>query len=311
MLALARLTLKGPYQAAGVVGLLAILAIVVLPQISATTPSALLALAMYLVCVILVPLVVLTQGLASASKPLVAAAAGVIVAELLVTGSSEQGISMLLLQWLPLIVLAQVWRGSNSLAMTMLAGIALGVAGILLQYLFWTEMESVLMAQLLQGATDAPEPGSEQYQQFALAVRLLMLLLIASLYLTQIAIVLTARWMQARLSESAGFGQEFRALVLGKPAALVAMVVITLALWLQHAWMVSMALLFTIAFMFQGIAILHSRLGAKKQAVPLLVLYYLLLIVMSQIVGVLTAITGLIDNWLGFRGKPETPGDTN
>ena len=307
MLALAKFTLKGPYQAAAVVGALAILSTVVLPQFVAAMPGALLALALYVVSVIMVALIVLTQGLVSAAKPLAAAAAAVVVAEMLIAGSPEQGISMLVLQWLPVIVLAQVWHGSKSLAVTMLAGIALGVAGILLQYAFWGEMESVWMAQLGQGAEGAPEPGSEQYQQLALVIRMLMLLLIASLYMTQMLIVLAARWMQARLTESSGFGQEFRGLALGKPAAMAAMAVIALALALQHAWMVSLALLFTI----QGIAIVHSRLAAKQQAVPLLVLFYLLLIFMWQIAGVLTAITGLIDNWLGFRNKTRPPDNVN
>ena len=80
-----------------------------------------------------------------------------------------------------------------------------------------------------------------------------------------------------------------------------------LGLWLQQGWLLSFAFLLIIAFMFQGIAVVHSKLSGKKQAFALLLLYYVLLVFTWQITGILTSITGIIDNWLGFRRKPENP----
>jgi len=65
-----------------------------------------------------------------------------------------------------------------------------------------------------------------------------------------------------------------------------------------------------IAFMFQGIAVVHSKLGPRRQGRLMLGLFYLLLLVFPQVVA-LTAITGVIDNWLVFRKKPVKPDDEN
>ena len=45
--------------------------------------------------------------------------------------------------------------------------------------------------------------------------------------------------------------------------------------------------------------------------VGLFVLFYVLLVFTWQITGILTAITGIIDNWLDFRKKPENRDNVN
>ena len=62
MLALARFTLKGPYQAALVVGLLAVLAVFIPPMVSSTVFGVLVASLCMLLSCTLVGLIILTQG---------------------------------------------------------------------------------------------------------------------------------------------------------------------------------------------------------------------------------------------------------
>ena len=306
MLALARYTLKGPYQAAGVVGLLAVLAVFIMPLLGQSPLALMLTLATNLCAVILVGLIILTQGLGMSLKVIAAAAVGASIAAWLVLVSPEPVISMVVLQWLPVIFLAQTLRSTSSLAITILAGIALGVAVIVLQYVFWEELERSWLTQMLARG-EVTELTEEQSRELANFVRLLMLLFASSLYLMYMLVIFAARWMQARLSESEGFRREFCALTLGRPAALVAVAAVPLGLWLQQGWLLSFAFLLIIAFMFQGIAVVHSKLGGKKQGFALLLLYYVLLVFTWQITGILTAITGIIDNWLGFRRKPDNP----
>lgn len=311
MLALARYTLKGPYQAAAVVGLLAIVAVFIVPVLGYSAVSVMLAFVTNLLAVVLVGLIILTQGSASGLKAIVVAALVLSLAAWLGLKSAEPGISMALLQWLPVIVLAQVLRSSNSLALTLLVGVVVGIFVIGFQYLFWTDLESNWIGQMIQRGDGGTELNQEQTRQLMQFVRLMMLLLASSLYLMYMLVIFIARWLQAKLADSKGFGQEFRALALGKPAALAAVVVIPLGLVLQLEWLISIAFLVVIAFMFQGIAVVHSRLAAKKQAYPLLVLFYVLLLFTWQITGILTAITGIVDNWLGFRKKPGSQNNVN
>ena len=306
LLALARYTLKGPYQAAGVVGLLAVLAVFIVPLLGQSLATVILTLATNLCAVALVGLIILTQGPGMGLKVIAASAVGASLAAWLVLVSPEPVISMVVLQWLPVIVLAQTLRSTSSLSVTVLAGIVLGVVVIALQYMFWSELERNWVAQIL-ARDDVTELDQEQSQQLAHFVRLLMLLFASSLYLMYMLVLFLARWMQARLSDSESFRREFCALKLGRPAALVAAVAAPLGLWLQQGWLLSFALLLIIAFMFQGIAVVHSKLAGKKQGFALLLLYYVLLVFTWQITGILTSFTGIIDNWLGFRRNSKNP----
>ena len=311
MLALARYTLKGPYQAAAVVGLLAIVAVFIVPVMGYTPVSVVLAFVTNLLAVVLVGLIILTQGSAAGLKVIVVSALVLSLAAWMGLNSAEPGLSMALLQWLPVIALAQILRTSNSLALTLLAGVLIGVLVIAFQYLFWSDLESNWFSQLIQRREGEAQLTREEAEQLAQFVRLMMLLMASSLYLMYILVIFIARWLQAKLADSQGFGQEFRALTLGKPAALVAVVVVPLGLLLQQAWLISFAFILVIAFMFQGIAVVHSRLATRKQAYGLFVLFYVLLVFTWQITGILTAITGIVDNWLIFRKKPEKPNNVN
>jgi len=274
MLTLARFTLKGPYQAALVVGLLAVLAVFIPPMISNSVFGVLLAsLCMMLSCT-LVGLIILTQGSVSGLKAIGVSMLGITLVAWVVINAPELGLWTGLVQWLPIILLAQTFRTSNSLALTLLLGLLLGV---------------------------------ERNIQL---VRLFVLAMVAMAYLLFMLIVMIARWMQASLAESKGFGQEFRALSLGKPAAAVALGVMILSFWGQQAWLSSLAFMVVIAFMFQGVAVVHSKIAPRKQARLLFGLFYMLLLVFPQVVA-LTAITGVIDNWLVFRKKSVKPNDEN
>ena len=306
MLALARYTLKGPLQAASVVGVLAVLAVFILPLAGASAATIILTLAANLFAVVLVGLIILTQGLGQGMKVIASSALAAMLAAWLVLKSPEPGITMVVLQWLPVIVLTQVLRGTRSLAITVLSGIAVGLAVLALQALFWSEVENAVLLQLVPRG-EGVELSGEQKQQIGRMALGLMIFFAPSLYLSSMLIVFFARWMQARLAESKSFGQEFQALELGKPAALVALVTVALGLWLQQGWLASIAFLLIIAFMFQGVAVVHSKLGAKKQGFAMLLLYYVLLVFVWNITGILTSITGIIDNWLGFRRKPKNP----
>ena len=118
-----------------------------------------------------------------------------------------------------------------------------------------------------------------------------------------VSILLLARWLQARIAKSDGYGREFQSLSLGKQATLAGLAVLILAYWLKLDWITSISLVVIAAFTFQGIAVVHSRTASGKRKGLLLGLFYALLLIFPQVVA-LTAIVGLLDNWLVFR-KPK------
>jgi hypothetical protein len=311
MLVLARYTLKGPYQAAAVVGLLAMLAVFIPPMTSNTFLGLIAGSACMMLSCSLVGLVILTQGSVSGLKAIAVSILGITLVAWFLIDTPELGLWTGLVQWLPVILLTQMLRSSKSLALTMLLGVLLGTVAILAQYLVWGELEAEMISQAVQRMSQMDTLAPEIIDQSIEWVRLFVLAIVAMGYLTCVVIVLIARWMQASLAESQGFGQEFRALSLGKPAAMAALVLMLLSFWVQESWVNSLMFLVVIAFMFQGIAVIHSKLGLRKKARFTLVFYYILLLVLLPQVVALTAITGVLDNWLVFRKQPVKPSDEN
>jgi hypothetical protein len=308
MLALARFTLKGPYQAALVVGLLAVLAVFIPPMISNSIFGVLVASLCMLLSCTLVGLIILTQGSVSGLKAIGVSMLGITLVAWVVINAPELGLWTGLVQWLPIILLAQTLRTSKSLAMTMLLGLLLGTISIAAQYLVWGNLETEMISQTIQRMGQEEQLQAELVERNIQLVRLFVLAMVAMAYLLFMLIVIIARWMQASLAGSKGFGQEFRALSLGKPAAAAALGMMLLSFWGQQVWLSSLAFLVVIAFMFQGIAVVHSKITSRKQARLLLGLFYMLLLVFPQVVA-LTAIIGVIDNWLVFRKKSVKPND--
>ncbi len=310
MLTLARFTLKGPYQAALVVGLLAVLAVFIPPMISNSIFGILLASLCMLLSCTLVGLIILTQGSVSGLKAIGVSMLGITLVAWVVINAPELGLWTGLVQWLPIILLAQTLRTSKSLAMTMLLGLLLGTIAIAAQYLVWGNLETEMISQTIQRMGQEEQLQAELVERNIQLVRLFVLAMVAMAYLLFMLIVMIARWMQASLAGSKGFGQEFHALSLGKPAAAVALGMMLLSFWGQQVWLSSLAFLVVIAFMFQGIAVVHSKITSRKRARLLFGLFYMLLLVFPQVVA-LTAIIGVIDNWLVFRKKSVKPNDEN
>jgi len=171
-----------------------------------------------------------------------------------------------------------------------------------LQQLLWADLESLWIAQFVQQSGE--QLNDENLAQLQQLVGLLMLLSVPSLYLLTTLAMLAARWAEIRLSRDDGFDRDFQALQFGRSVALVTLVVVPLCVWLKQPWMISAALLLVIAFMYQGIAVAHNRLALKKMPVVMFVMFYLILIMMSQFAVIIMAITGVIDNWLNMRSLP-------
>ena len=306
MLALAKYSLKGPYQAAAVVGVLAIAA-VFLPLLAGQ--SFIIAIATTVLVVMassLVGLIILTQGTVSGLKSIAVAIFGITLVTLLVLKTPTLGISIGLMQWLPIVILAQTLKSTRSLTLMILAGLVLALVAIAIQFLIWPDLESRLLPifqESFAGLYDNPAFSRETVEEYIqLLIHWMVLLLAPTLYLLFTGILLLSRSMQARLAKSDKYQQEFHAIALGKPAALAGLPILILGSWLDQAWITSMAMAVMAAFLYQGIAIVHSKLAASKHRTLIISIYYTLLIISPQAVAV-SSIGGIIDNWLIFRKR--------
>lgn len=314
MLALARYTLKGPYHASAVVGILAIVA-VFFPLFSGSPLlGALIAMLLTYMSASLVGLIILTQGIQSGIKAIIVAVLGITLVTTVVLEAPGLGISIALAQWLPIIVLAQTYRTTSSIAVTLVAGVVLGIVAIVAQFAFLPELETGWVKIIMQSVAELPQgqeySATELAENVRLMVHWLILALGASMYLLYASIVLVARWLQARVANSDGYRREFLALSLGKPASILAMLLLALSSWLDFDLLTSLAILVLAAFLFQGIAVVHAKIASSKIRPMVTGLFYALLLIFPQIMAI-TVLVGIIDNWIIFRkrGKIENTPD--
>ena len=306
MLALARYALKGPFHAALVVGMLAITA-VFLPLV--TGQSFVTAIATTILIVMasaLVGLIILTQGTGSGLKAVITSIVGITVVTTIVLKTPGLGLYIGLIQWLPIVILAQALKSTNSLALMILVGLVLAVVAIAAQFLIWPDLEASLLpvVQLsFAGLYDNPALSKEVVEEsIQFLAHWMVLLMVSTTYLLFTGILFLSRWIQARLADSDGYKREFLAIALGKPAAAVGLVILLSSVWFNQDWITSMAMAVLAAFLYQGIAVVHSKLATNKHKALILGIFYALLIISPKVVAV-CSVAGMIDNWLIFRKK--------
>ena len=150
MLALARYALKSPYHAATVVGILAILSLFI-PLISILSGA-------------VVGLIILTQGLVSGTRVILISVVGITVVVYLITGSPIYGGMIGLVQWLPMMVLAEILRRTASLSFTLLVGMGLALVGVMVQFALWPDSKELWLQFMLQFFAQSDSAGIDQQQ---------------------------------------------------------------------------------------------------------------------------------------------------
>jgi hypothetical protein len=252
----------------------------------------------------IVGLIILTQGLLSSTRAIGVSIAGVTLVSFLITKSPELGITIGLVQWLPIMVLAEVLRRTNSLSFTLVVGMVLALLVAIVQFSLWPDSEKLwteILLQLFQG-TDQQDLDLEQIRVgLANMVHWMTILLVAVMFSTFVATLLVARWFQSKLAGSDGYRKEFYAIRLGQSVALIALLMIAASLVFKQDWILSMMSVVLATFLYQGLAIAHSWAKASGRSMMLYILY-VLMIIFPQALG-LTALLGVLDNWMDFRKK--------
>lgn len=292
MLALARYALKSPFHAATIAGVLAILSLFV-PLVSVLSGA-------------IVGLIILTQGLFSGTRVIAVSIIGITAVSYLMTGSPLLGVTIGLVQWLPIMVLAEVLRRTSSLSFTLVVGSVMALVAVAVQYVVWPDSEQLWMQFMLpffQGMDETQVDMQQLQSTLQGMVHWMTLLLVAVMFSTFVATLMAARWFQARLAGSEGYREEFYAIRLGQAIAGVAILMFAAAALLQQDWLMAMSMVMIAVFLYQGLAIAHqwSRSGQSKKT-SWLVLLYVLMVIFPHVV-VLVALLGVVDNWMDFRTK--------
>lgn len=293
---LALFSMRGRWQAAGVVALLSVAALM-LPPIS------------YLASGIIV-LCTLRMGpkegmmVVLATTVLFTLLAAVLLDKIIISGL------FLISSWLPILGVSLVLGYTRSLAMSLLTAAGLGIVVVFGFYLvladpmlWWQTLIEPLAKTLGQ------QPGWQfdqaQTQTIVLNLSVMMTgLMAAGLSLNIMLGLLVGRVWQAKLYNPGGFATEFQQLRLGKSVALltVVMMVVTV-LPLGHGVAVLRECLpvLLVLFTLQGLSVVHAIVKQQKRQSFWLVAVYVLLLVMMPQMAVLLTLVGVLEQWFNFR----------
>jgi hypothetical protein len=117
------------------------------------------------------------------------------------------------------------------------------------------------------------------------------------------ALFLAAWWIGLAKGEKR-FGAEFRRLRLGRLLGVLATVVVVLGLVLDLPLVQNLGALALLAFLFQGLAVLHAWAHAKRWHPSLVAPVYVLLVTpLTVLVVLVLSAVGLLDSWFDLRAS--------
>jgi len=133
--------------------------------------------------------------------------------------------------------------------------------------------------------------------------QLALLLPAVTVFSSLVGALLLGYWWYTLASGERRFAAEFRRLKLGRWLGAVATVSVALGLVFSAPLVQNLTPLAWLAFLFQGLAVVHAWAHARRWHPGLLVLLYLLLMLppLTVLVMLPLSIVGLVDNWLNLR----------
>ncbi len=298
MRALANYVMRGPAQAAFITVLFGLLGVMVAP--------------LWIVSGAAVGLVTLARGRQAGWQVVWRAMVAVmVVGVVLPPHDLTQGISlalaMVLMAWGPLLIIGGNLRRTEAPSRSLLLAGLLSLATVVGLHAAAGDDPVAWWGRLVTSALAPMEQTSPQVQQMEqglVAMAPFMAGFVGWALLFAIAMMLLlARWWQALLYNPGGFGQEFRQLRLGRPFAILVLVLLAISA-AEGGWMALLAGNILIAGatlpLLQGIAVVHGLVAHSGGGRGWLIGMYTLIVLMPQTV-LLLILAGALDNWFDFR----------
>lgn len=254
-----------------------------------------------------VALITLSAGLMPGIRALMASLAGAGILAVFTDQWSALALAMLEF-WLPAFVLAVVLGLSGSLSRMLTVATAIMISGVLITYLwmgspevFWLEtMRQLVEGWRAQGIDIEPQAAMLLLEQLPTVLTMLVAM---GVLMVWVSMVMLARWWQTRLYEMKPFSFEFQGVSLGNTLAGLMAIMLALILFVPEQLLIQDVLgVLSLAFMLQGLAVIHFVQRVKQISKGWLVLIYVLLGVLPQMM-MMVATLGWLENWINWREK--------
>ncbi|MEJ2115651.1 MAG: hypothetical protein P8X88_06295 [Gammaproteobacteria bacterium] len=299
MRALARFILSGPIPAIAVVSGFAVLSLP-FPFLIIVSGAAL-------------ALVTLQLGLLHGVKVMLTCTVLILVSSYFLMGSISIGP---LYAWLSVIVLAAVYRNTQSINLSLQLLTVLGLCSLLLIVAAFPDIQNFWQSFLqsafkvieqdpaFEGIRQSAKLSPERLEKYLPIIASIMTGVLISLYIltTAITFFLGRQW-QGFQENIRSFREEFITLRMGKVLAILAIGFLLAALLLKYAILWQLALVCLSIFSIQGMAIVHAILGQfSNSIIGFVMVYGLLFIAAPQMIMTLSTLGG-VDAFFNFRKR--------
>lgn len=299
MRSLARFILSGPFQAIAVVYAFALLSFP-FPFLIIFSGGAL-------------ALITLQEGIRQGIKVLLGCLLLITVSTFFVFGSVTTGP---LIAWLPVVILALVYRNTQSLNLTLQLLTIFGVIVTVLIAIMFPDIQTHWL-NYLQSLIDAVKKDpqfQEMFQNSKLNTDIVKQYLpiiasvmtggLVSLFMLTMSLTLfLGRWWQSLQGYIVAFRKEFITIRLGKVLAGFTMLFVIAALVVKHAMFWQLAIVCLSMYSLQGMAIVHAIIGQLSSSMlGFVVVYGLLFIAAPQMIMALSTL-GVLDTLINFRER--------
>jgi hypothetical protein len=219
------------------------------------------------------------------------------------------GFVLACVQWMPIVLFAWVLGQTISWETTLQALLGLSVVAVVVLHTLIPD-PSVFWLELLSSTMNSAEVSAENQeslkaleQSFAEITPLLAGIVVAlSSLMIAIALLMARNW-QSQLYNPGGFGDEFRELRIGKPAALISLILVIIAMVTKTNIVLELLICGVAIFLLQGIALIHALVKLRNMHQLWLVAMYLLLILLNVQMAIMLAAVGIIDSFADFRQR--------
>lgn len=225
----------------------------------------------------------------------------------LMGGSPLVGIMAGLVQWLPVVAMAEVLRQSISWRTTLSMAAVVAGALVLTTRLLVPDLDAAWVAvgvEMLAPFMEGGGVGVEELEAALITVAPFLTGLLVGIFLLSMVLSLViARYWQALLFNPGAFGTEFRSLQLGSSLSLAVVVLALIGHFAGMPMVLELAFILTVLFFLQGLAVMHALTHTQKMNNFWLVGLYVLLVLALPQMFLLIAAMGVLDGVTNLRGR--------
>jgi len=253
-------------------------------------------------------LAVFTWQTRQSLQVLVGAALATAIFTLLAAGTATPAIAFVLSLWLPVWLLAQVYKRTGSLVLAMESGVYLAIATVFLVYAsvddpagIWLPLLQPFKEMMQQVYPDLPVADLEQL--IAVAAHH-MTGAVAATVLTGIFIcVLLGRSWLGLVGKATSLSTDFNGLRFDYVTALTSIVLLGVATMTDAPSALNASIVVGMAYVLPGLAVIHGSVAKAGMSNSWLLGLYILLVFASQAMIPVLSVLGLIDTWADLRAR--------